>query len=93
MNIPQMKIELVKPPFNEMSKQQLCEHFGITYPTLRSVTQPIEKLTKSKEKRIFKGEELILIYSFVHYHKQRKVLEQIFSTKTFTKTTVSRMFV
>jgi hypothetical protein len=86
-----MKIALQNPPLIEMSRNQICEHFDISYPTLRKVTNPVKDITDIHKLRVFKGDDLKLVYTLVYNYQLYGALKELFCEEKLTKNQLKRL--
>ena len=86
-----MKITLQNPPVSEMSRNQLCEHFNISYPTLRKVIKPVKDITDLNKVRVLKGYDLSLVYTLVYNYQLFASLKEVFGGENLTKSQLKRL--
>lgn len=86
-----MKITMQIPPVSEMSRNQLCEHFNISYPTLRKVIKPVKDITDLEKVRVLKGNDLALVYTLVHNYQLFTSLKEVFGGEKLTKNQFKRL--
>jgi hypothetical protein len=80
-----MKIAIQNPPFAEMTRTQICQHFNISYPTLRKATEPVKDYIESETGKVLRGEKLKLAFTIVHNYLLFSSLKQIFIEEKDTK--------
>lgn len=74
-----MKITIQRPPFTEMTRTQICQHFDISYPTLRKAIDPITDFIEKEKGKILRGQNLSLVFTIVYNYLLFSSLKQVFA--------------